>query len=97
MPSPPSCITATAIVQGQANHQKPTATRVAGIHTWNKLGRIVNEGEKGIIILAPVFKKEREETRIPPIPGNSAPKKDDARRLAGSRTAFVYERGANAR
>ena len=25
--------------------QRPAATQVAGIHTWNKLGRIVNEGE----------------------------------------------------
>ena len=42
-----------------------TATRVAGIYTWNKLGRMVYEGEKGIIILAPVLKREREETRTP--------------------------------
>ena len=72
--------------------QKPAATRVAGIHTWNKLGRMVNEGEKGIMILAPVFKRAREETRTPPIPGNSAPNKDEALRLVGFRTAFVYER-----
>ena len=73
--------------------QKPTATRVASIHTWNKLGRIVNEGEKGILILAPVFKEEREETRTPAIPGNSATSKDESRRLVGFRTAFVYDLG----
>lgn len=73
--------------------QKPTASRVAGIYTWNKLGRIVNEGEKGIMILAPVLKKEREENRNPPIPGNSAPNRDGAPRLVGFRTAFVYDVG----
>src|SRR3974390_3560364 len=78
---------------GLIAYQRPTATHVAGIHTWNRLGRIVNEGEKGIMILAPVFKKEREETRTPGIPGNSAPNKDDSRRLVGFRTAFVYDVG----
>lgn len=35
--------------------QFPNATRVAGIKTWNKLGRRVKKGEKGIAILVPVF------------------------------------------
>lgn len=33
-------------------NQKPTATACASILTWNKLGRLVNKGEKGIPILA---------------------------------------------
>ena len=33
--------------------QRPDATRVAGIRTWNSLGRRVNKGEHGIAILAP--------------------------------------------
>jgi hypothetical protein len=33
--------------------QRPDATRVAGIRTWNGLGRRVNKGEHGIAILAP--------------------------------------------
>lgn len=33
--------------------QRPDATRVAGIRTWNALGRRVNKGEHGIAILAP--------------------------------------------
>jgi len=33
--------------------QRPTATRVAGIKTWNQLGRYVKRGERGIAILAP--------------------------------------------
>jgi len=33
--------------------QMPTATRVAGFKNWNKLGRKVKKGEKGIKILVP--------------------------------------------
>src|SRR6266704_5061716 len=40
--------------------QKPTATHVAGFHTWHKLGRFVKKGEKGILILAPVIRKRAE-------------------------------------
>ena len=31
--------------------QKPEATNVAGIRTWNSLGRFVKRGEKGIFII----------------------------------------------
>jgi antirestriction protein ArdC len=43
--------------------QCPTATRVAGFHTWRKVNRFVRKGEKGITILAPcIYKpKKREE------------------------------------
>jgi phage tail tape-measure protein len=34
--------------------QKTQATNVAGIRTWNSLGRFVKRGEKGILILAPI-------------------------------------------
>ena len=34
---------------------RPDATRVAGIRTWNELGRFVKRGEKGIPILAPMI------------------------------------------
>jgi antirestriction protein ArdC len=33
--------------------QRPDATRVAGFHTWRRLGRRVRKGETGIRILAP--------------------------------------------
>jgi hypothetical protein len=39
--------------------QKPEATRVAGIFTWNQLGRWVKRGEKGIMIFAPMISKRR--------------------------------------
>jgi len=42
--------------------QRPDATRIAGFHTWKKLGRNVKRGAKGIMILAPVvLRKEKEE------------------------------------
>ena len=41
--------------------QRPTATRVAGFHTWKDLGRNVKKGEKGIRILAPIVRKCEEE------------------------------------
>ncbi len=51
--------------------QRPTATRVAGIRTWNELGRFVKKGEKGIQILAPIVghrrrkdAAEQEQTRV---------------------------------
>jgi antirestriction protein ArdC len=34
--------------------QKPDATRVAGFQTWKTLGRYVKQGEKGIVIIAPM-------------------------------------------
>ena len=49
--------------------QRPEATRVAGYKTWQKLGRQVERGEKGIAIFCPLLKKvtdehEQEETRL---------------------------------
>ena len=39
--------------------QKPSATHVAGFHSWKKLGRFVKKSENGIVIIAPlVYKKE---------------------------------------
>jgi hypothetical protein len=40
--------------------QRPGATNVAGMWTWNQLGRRVKRGEKGIAILAPMVGKARE-------------------------------------
>jgi hypothetical protein len=42
---------------------RPDATSVAGIRTWNELGRFVKRGEKGIPILAPVvgYRRRRDE------------------------------------
>jgi hypothetical protein len=39
--------------------QRPDATRVAGYRTWQRMGRQVRRGEKGIMILAPVVYRRR--------------------------------------
>jgi hypothetical protein len=41
--------------------QRPEATRVAGYRAWQRLGRQVRKGEKGIAILAPMVRKEKDE------------------------------------
>jgi hypothetical protein len=40
--------------------QRPNSTRLAGLRQWNRLGRKVKPGEKGIMILAPVTVKRNE-------------------------------------
>src|SRR5206468_12936626 len=53
--------------------QRPSATRVAGFQAWKALGRFVKKGEKGIVILAPIVVKRKnneaaevsEETKTP--------------------------------
>ena len=37
--------------------QRPTASHVAGFRTWQKLGRFVRKGEKGIVILVPLVRR----------------------------------------
>src|ERR1039458_6218245 len=66
--------------------QKPSATHVAGFHTWRQLGRSVKKGEKGIMIFAPMLVKEREPSSAVQ-PG----KADPAFRLAGFRSAYVFD------
>ena len=63
--------------------QRPEATRVAGIHAWNDIGRRVKKGEKGILILA-------AERREPPA-RSAVPLRDDPFRLAGVRAAYVFD------
>ena len=66
--------------------QRPDATKVAGFRTWNSLGRFVNKGERGILILAPMVRNKREERE-------SLPEETVApdRRLLGFRAAYVFD------
>ena len=41
--------------------QCPNAGRVAGYKTWQSFGRQVKKGEKGIMILAPMYRKQSEK------------------------------------
>jgi antirestriction protein ArdC len=43
--------------------QRPGATRVAGFRAWQKLGRHVKEGERGIRIFAPIVWRTKKEKR----------------------------------
>jgi len=67
--------------------QKPDATRVAGMRTWNDLGRRVKRGEKGIAILAPMVGKGRAHQY------GSESESTDAKlpRLLGFRRVFVWD------
>ncbi len=55
--------------------QCPEATRVAGFRAWTKLGRHVRKGEKGIVIIAPIVRKND----------------DNERAVAGFRAAHVFD------
>jgi antirestriction protein ArdC len=67
--------------------QKPDATNVAGIRTWNSLGRFVKRGEKGILILAPMVSKNRKN--------ENAEQAEDAKqpesKLFGFRAVYVFD------
>lgn len=59
--------------------QRPDATHVAGYKAWQKLGRQVRQGERGIRILAPVVRKVELED------GSTA------RRVVAFRTVSVFD------
>ena len=66
----------------------PHATRVAGYQTWKTLGRYVKKGEKGIMILAPVFRRRTQENNEAE---NAKPDCNDSRALAGFRAVYVFD------
>ena len=68
--------------------QKPDATSVAGLRTWNSLGRFVRRGEKGIFILAPlVGKKDRQKEMVV-----NTDAKETVTQLLGFRGVYVFDR-----
>jgi hypothetical protein len=69
--------------------QKPDATNVAGLRTWNSLGRFVKRGEKGIFILAPMIGKKRNKNEAPTDEDN---KTNGESRLFGFRAVYVFDR-----
>ena len=70
--------------------QKPDATNVAGVRTWNSLGRFVRRGEKGIFILAPMIGR-RSTNDV----ATDAPSQDVAtegqQTLYGFRAVYVFD------
>lgn len=76
--------------------QKPDAQHCAGLRTWNRLGRYVRKGERGIVILAPIVRRltDRDHT-----PGRSAeagpaldmPEIEREHVVCGFRNVFVFD------
>lgn len=64
--------------------QRPDATRVAGFHTWRKLGRRVRRGEKGLQILAPCIYTKRLEKERQDEP-------TEVRVLSGFKVVYVFD------
>jgi len=76
--------------------QKPQATNVAGIRTWNSLGRFVKRGEKGILILAPMVgnRKPRHDEVVTDIAtDNAADERRPEPQLVGFRAVYVFDIG----
>ena len=68
---------------------KPSASNVAGVRTWNSLGRFVRCGEKGILILAPMVgrrTKALEETTR-----ENGEEKNPQVQLYGFRAVYVFD------
>ena len=68
--------------------QKPQATNVAGIRTWNSLGRFVKRGEKGILILAPMISRKKTSVTVE----STADAKEATAQLYVFRALYVFER-----
>ena len=67
--------------------QKPDAIHVAGLYTWNQLGRRVKKGEKGIRILAPIIgvRGKKDEEAEKDLTRQNVPI------LVGFRAAYVFD------
>jgi antirestriction protein ArdC len=66
------------LLAAQCHERGIDARRVAGFRTWLKLGRCVRKGEKGLVVLAPIPIKRREDSE----------ETDEARVVF--RSAFVF-------
>ncbi len=69
--------------------QKPSATNVAGVRTWNSLGRFVRRGEKGILILAPMIGRKRNPADE--ATGENGDEKTPEAQLYGFRAVYVFD------
>src|SRR5579872_3510192 len=75
--------------------QKRDATRVAGMYSWNQLGRRVKRGEKGIMIFAPMVGKKRsnkaKETEQQQADARSNESEQREVSLVGFRPVYVWD------
>ncbi|HAY73491.1 MAG TPA: hypothetical protein DCY31_06545, partial [Ruminococcaceae bacterium] len=71
--------------------QKPDATYVAGLQSWNKnFKRFVNKGEKGIVILAPAPYKKKVEQKVLDESGNEITETKTIK-IQSFKPAYVYD------
>jgi antirestriction protein ArdC len=74
--------------------QRPDATHVAGLRTWNALGRHVRRGEKGIAILAPrLARAAPAEAAATPEPSEPVDPGPGAKLLRGFLVVHVFDVG----
>ena len=73
--------------------QNPEASYVMGYKAWNKIGRYVKRGSKGLAILAPCFRKEEtfKEPANKAEYNDSEAEKEIRRVLSGFRITYVYD------
>lgn len=75
--------------------QQPRATRVAGFHVWQGLGRTVKKGERGIAIFAPVTKRAEDLPTQDPtgLPHSAAPGPEPGKErvITGFRVVYVFD------
>jgi hypothetical protein len=67
--------------------QRPTATQIAGWRGWNELGRRIKQGEKGILIFAPILSEPKKQTTD----GESSEAAEPQQELLGFRPVRVFD------
>jgi len=68
--------------------QFPEASKVAGFHTWRKLGRWVKKGESGIAILAPMIGRKEDEAESD---HRVEPARSGAKAVFGFKAVHVFD------
>jgi len=73
--------------------QKPDASYVMGYKAWNKVGRYVRKGSKGLAILAPCIRKEEvfKEPEVKSEYHDEKAEKEVRKVVAGYRVVYVYD------
>lgn len=62
--------------------RQPSATRVAGFRAWQRMGRRVKKGEKGIVIIAPIVRRRPEQPET---------EKEENRAVVAFKAAHVFD------
>jgi len=70
--------------------QRPSATRLTGMKSWNSIGRHVKKGEKGIAIFAPLMKKVKKHDNEADAGIETEPD-NKGERLVGFKAVYVWD------